>query len=189
MNVTEREFSEWAAEHNLDEIIRFHDAVRACLAEKRDELDDDKIMKSNLENYALYLSTDGFLMVYSYLEEWLCVMWKRIAPGCDRPRGSSIRKYREGLRSCGVDLQCAPWTFILKASQIRHCLLHANGRLDYMVNPSRATIEAVVQQYPGELDVQHDRLRAHADFTGRFVSEVRVFRTAVWEAIGSGEQS
>jgi hypothetical protein len=189
MAPTEREWSEWAAEHNMGEIVRFHNVVRACLAEKADEFSDDKIVKSSLENYMQHLATNGFLMVYAYVEEWLCIMWKRIAPGEDRPRGSGIQKYAKGLKACGLDLGSKPWRFIGEASHVRHCLLHANGRLDYMVKSSRHTLEAIVARYPGELDVQHQRLRVQAEFTGRFVEEVRAFRDAVWEAVGRGEQS
>lgn len=189
MTVTEREFSRWAAEHNLGEIVRFHNVVRACLGEKADEFAEDKIVKASLDNYVQYLATNGFLMVYAYLEEYLCVMWKRIDPGRDRPGGPSITKYESGLKSCGVDLRSPAWKFIRKASQIRHCLLHANGRLDYMVRPSRATLEAIVGAYPGELDVRLSRLRVNAEFTSRFVTEVRAFQTALWKALDGGEQS
>jgi len=41
----------------------------------------------------------------------------------------------------------------------------------------------------GNLIVQLDRLSVKADFTGRFVTEVRAFRTALWKAVGGGAQS
>jgi hypothetical protein len=189
MNVTDRDFTEFAAEHNLGELIRFHNVVRGCLAEKATEYADDKIVKSSLDNYVQYLATVGFLMVYAYLEEYLCVMWRRIAPGAKKGRQLGIDKYEDGLKSCGFDLQMPCWQFILKASKIRHCLLHANGRLDFMVRPPRLALEEIVCEYPGELDVQLDRLSVKANFTSRFVTEVRAFRTALWEAIGGGEQS
>lgn len=75
-------------------------------------------------------------------------------------------------RSC-----CA---YMLKATLVRHCLLHANGRLSFMISPPEHEIRAIVQEYPGELFIRHkDRLVVDAGFVRRFVDEVRNFRDAV----------
>ena len=70
---------DWAAARNLNEIVNFHNAVRACLAEKAGEVAtddvDDIVARSTLENYKGYLATATFLMVYAYFEEDLYLLW------------------------------------------------------------------------------------------------------------------
>ena len=92
---------EWAAAHNLKEIVDFRNVVRACLAEKVSGFAgndvDDIVARSAMENYKGYLATATFLMVYSYFEEDLYLLWKRIAKDVARGGENSIKRYQSVL--------------------------------------------------------------------------------------------
>lgn len=88
-------------------------------------------------------------MVYSYFEEYLYLVRQPGAKSVDRDKCSSIEWYAPVLRKIGVDLNTPAWRFMVKATRIRHCLLHANGWLVFMANPPRSTFEAIVAEYPG----------------------------------------
>ncbi|HKK67079.1 MAG TPA: hypothetical protein VJ946_02665, partial [Bacteroidales bacterium] len=68
----------WASMHNLNYLIRFHNHVRDLFRgqfhdlEKSDIKEKDKSLnKSILQDYDRNLHINTFLMMYSYLEEWL----------------------------------------------------------------------------------------------------------------------
>jgi hypothetical protein len=141
--------------------------------------EDDAFVKSVLSNYDKYLSTNTFLMAYSHFEEYLYLLWKDKAGAIDRGRGFSIDRYETILIKIGVRSDNPSWVYIKKATMIRHCLLHANGRLSFMVKPSPDDITRIVQEFPDELFIRHDRLYIDVGFVGRFVDEVRKFRSAI----------
>jgi hypothetical protein len=178
---------DWTMEHNLSEIVRFRNFVAADLERHTEECADDPIAKSSVDNYKEYLATNTFLIVYSYFEEYLYLISKWKARNVRRGRSNSIERYEPVLNYMGIATDHPNWRFMKQATYIRHCLLHANGRLAFMTvkKPMRGDIEAIVAQYPGELEVKHERLRVNDQFARRFVDEVRDFRLLVKQAIAT----
>ena len=132
-------------------------------------------MRSALENYKGYLATATFLMVYSYFEEDLYLLWKRKPTGVPRVDDNSIKRYQRVLTSLGFDLQHSSWQFMFfDANALRDSLLHANGRLDHSRN--RARLDKIMAKYPGELSALHSRLHVTAEFVSRFLAQVRSFQ-------------
>ncbi|HQG55029.1 MAG TPA: hypothetical protein PLT83_06025, partial [Thermoleophilia bacterium] len=152
--------------------------VRACLAEKAVEFDgddvDDRVVRSALDNYKGYLAKATFLMVYSYFEEDIYLLWKWQAKQVKRGREKSIRCYEPVLEWLGFDLQHGSWQFMLEATELRHSLIHANGRLDHARDRQR--LDDIMAKYPGELSVMHSRLQMSAEYISRFLGEVRSFQ-------------
>ena len=143
-------------------------------SEKVSEFTGDAIVKSNLENYAGYLATATFLMVYAYFEEDLYLLWKQYEKRVQRGKEKSIRRYQPVLSWLGFDLGHSSWQFVLEATDVRHSLIHANGRLDH--NRNRQRLDAIVIKYPGELSVMHSRLRVTPEFVNRLLGQVRSFQ-------------
>jgi len=80
----------WASMHNLNYLIGFHNYVRGIFKDQFQTLvklgikDRDKSLNKNLlQDYDRNLHINTFLMMYSYLEEWLYVSWKSYAPNID----------------------------------------------------------------------------------------------------------
>jgi len=172
---------EWAAAHNLGEIVRFHNAVRACLAEKAAEFNgdevDDRVVRTTLENYKGELAKATFLMVYAYLEEDLYLLWQRHKKQVDRGKPKSIRRYEPVLEWLGFDLRHGSWQFMLEAMDVRHSLIHANGRLDHA--RARQRLDDILAKYPGELSAVHSRLQMNAEYVSRFLGQVRALQDEV----------
>jgi hypothetical protein len=169
-----------AMEYNLNEIVRFYREMRNNLMSRRRKMAEDKFAVSVLENYDDYLSANTFLMAYSYFEEYLYLVWKHKARHAKRARGSSITRYETIFPEIGIQRNHPSWEFLIKATQIRHCLLHANGRLSFMLKPTEQEIRTIVKDFPNELSVRtSDRLVVSISFLKRFIGEVRKFQDSI----------
>ena len=168
---------------NLNEIVRFHNYVRRELSNRAFELKDDPVEKSALENYDGHLAGNTFLMIYAYVEEFLYLRSQALRGEVQRnPRDHSITRYRPVLAYLGVGHTLPSWQFLVIARAIRHCLLHANGRVSHMTQ-YRGVVEAAASRFAGELDVQHDRIHIRTEFVARMIVEVRDFRSVVEQAV------
>jgi hypothetical protein len=167
-------------EHNLSEIVRFHNVVRADLSEQAKTQADDAVASLSLENYRLYIAANTLLMAHSYLEEYLYLLWRPLSKTVMRGSRKSIDRYEPVLEHLGVDTTGTAWKFIIETVEIRNCLLHANGRVSHMSNPAR--LKAIVSEHLGALEVEHDRLKVNADFVSQYVGAVRAFHVRVQEA-------
>lgn len=169
-----------AMQYNLNEIVRFHREMRNNLKSRYQELEEDSFATSVLANYDDYLSANTFLMAYSYFEEYLYLIWKQKARTVKRGNGHSITRYETILPELGIEINHPSWQFLIKATHIRHCLLHANGRLSFMVKSSEEKIRDIVKEFPYELSVKtSDRLVVNVSFLSRFVDEVREFQNSI----------
>ena len=167
-------------EHNLTEVTRFHGYLRNGLKRLYRDAENDPGVIADLENYDDYLSSNTFLMAYSYLEEYLYLIWKHRARGQERKRGFSIDRYEEILKGLGVSPHHQAWQFLLKATDIRHCLLHANGRLSFMKKPSSERMRDLIREFAGEMTIKTgDRLAVNVHFLSRFVDNVRELQGAI----------
>src|SRR5881392_3340451 len=93
---------DFAMEHNLNEIVRFHRVVRRSLSEHLREHRDDTHASSVLTNYDNYLSANTFFMAYSHFEEYLYLLWRKKAKAVERDRGFSIARYEPVLVEIGI---------------------------------------------------------------------------------------
>ena len=168
-----------AMEHNLNEIVRFHRFVHGELRARFAEIDDDKHDDSILHNYDDRLTINCFLMVYAYLEEYLYLLWKTKRPRLKRGGGFSIMRYDSVLKALGYDTRSSTWKFLLEATAIRHCLLHANGRVSMMTNPTQPTFEALASKYSNEIEIHRDRLRLGVDYLARVVETIHSFQDEI----------
>jgi hypothetical protein len=176
-SIVEKQLFKFAMAHNLSEIVRFNNFVRSNLAEHFRTKQGRAFEQSVLENYDNHLACNTFLMAYSYFEEYLFLVWKQRAKRTERARGFSIDRYEPVLKQLGVDRKHPSWAFFEKATAVRHCLLHANGRLSFMKKPSKDQIRAIVRKYPDDLSVKGgDRLVVKVPFTRRVVDEIRAFQ-------------
>ena len=138
---SEADFFGWMLKHNLDHIVRFHNGLQALLGEKLDapKAVDDPMLRSTIELYDKMNSANSLLVALGFLEEMLVLFWRRQFPGEDIPNGrSSIERYQRLLDALGLNLGTMPaWSVLRDATKIRHCLLHANGRISLMKRPPR----------------------------------------------------
>jgi len=179
----ETQLFNWAMAQNLSGIVRFHNFVRGNLAEFFRANEGRAFEQSVIKNYDSWLAANAFLMAYSYFEEYLFLLWKFRAKKALRGRSFSIDRYKPVLTHLGIDLQHPSWTFLEeKATNIRHCLLHANGRVSFMKEPFKTLIRKIVREYPGELSVKTgDRLIVNVRFTRRMVVEIQRFQELIPE--------
>lgn len=132
-----------------------------------------------MSNYNDQLTINCFLMAYSYLEEYLYLLWKHTHPDVPRGRGSSIKRYQPVLEKLNFDIQSETWSLLLEATDVRHCLLHANGRISMMTNPPSSAFRKLVAKRCGELEIKVDRLRLRVDYLQRTVETIRNLQDSV----------
>lgn len=170
----------WAANTNLNHVIKFHNEVRRLFKIQFQSLGSPK-NESDIETKALrdiYFQFDGllriktFLMLFSHTEEWLFHLCAGAQPPPDRRR-SGIERFKPSLQALGADLSGGGWQFLKDAENVRNCLLHANGRLTLCKN--RTEVQDTVKKYVHELDIAQDRIVVHPLFLEKFVSEIDKF--------------
>jgi hypothetical protein len=157
----------WASMHNLNYLIGFHNYVRDLFKgqfqdlEKSDIKNKEKNLNRNiLQDYDRNLHTNTFLMMYSYLEEWLYVDWKAYAPNVERDKeNGSIGRFKNIVKKLGVDLSSSCWQVLMEAEKIRNCLLHANGRIS-LLNGSKKVEEVkhIIDKKDSRLSIVMDRV-------------------------------
>ena len=184
-----------ASKNNLAFIENFHNEVQrnfqneiSWINEKlegNNSLSDQE--KTDLETkkeiyintFEPYLRVNTFLMMVSYLEEWLFHTWKQFTPTTElfEAKGS-IGRFKPVLKEIGVDLsRSRPWMFVKGCQDIRSCLLHANGRVSLNRNPEK--VHNFVAQHNDKIKIESDRLL----LTGEFLD---FFQKAVEQLIEAG---
>jgi len=154
----------WASMHNLNYLIGFHNHVRDLFRgqfqdlEKSDIKEEDKnFNKSILQDYDRNLHINTFLMMYSYLEEWLYVAWKSYAPNVEMKNNKgSISRFRYIVKQLGVDLSSSYWQVLMDAEKIRNCLLHANGRISLLKDSKK--VNDIIARKDSRLNTVKDRV-------------------------------
>lgn len=162
----------FAVQHNISLVARFHNELNSALAKRREEL--EKVIEqsnSHEEKVSLMcarqeytgtfdhmLKATTFLLIYSHAEEFLYHLWRTKAK--DTPldlRKGSIKRFKPVLKVIGFDLGTDQrWSFLCDAAEVRDCLLHANGRISLMADS--AGIGAIITKYGDELSIQSDRI-------------------------------
>ena len=164
----------WASMNNLDYLIGFHNHVRDLFKgqfhdiEKSDIKEKEKnFNQSMLQNYDRNLHINTFLMMYSYLEEWLYVYWKAYAPNIDlENKKGSIGRFRNILKQFGVDLSSNYWQVLMDAEEVRNCLLHANGRISLLKDSKKA--KDIIAKKDSRLTIVKDRVVISGEYLQKF---------------------
>lgn len=154
----------WASMHNLNYLIGFHNQVRDLFRgqfhdlQKSDIKEKDKnFYKSILQGYDRNLHINTFLMMYSYLEEWLYVVWKAYAPNVElQNKKGSIGRFRNIVKQLGVDLSSTYWQVLMEAEEIRNCLLHANARISLLKDSNK--VKYIIARKDSRLTIVKDKV-------------------------------
>ncbi len=166
----------WATAHNLNHVVVFHNQLQALLFEKCRELEPgDPHVRHTIELYRNLNAANALLLVVAYLEELLLLLWTRHLPRAELAESSSIDRYKPLFRKLGVDVgstRC--WITITDAVLVRHCILHANGRVSFMRNAD--AFQSCVARYADALSVHSDRLVVTPQFLRTVVQAVWDFR-------------
>jgi len=154
----------WASMHNLNYLIGFHNYVRDMFKSQFQDLEkleikdrEKNLNKDILQDYDRNLHINTFLMMYSYLEEWLYVDWKSYAPNVElENKKGSIGRFRNIVNQLGVDLSSNYWQVLMDAEEIRNCLLHANGRISLLKDPKK--VRNIIDKKDLKLTIDKDRV-------------------------------
>ena len=157
----------WASMYNLNYLIGFHNYVRDLFKgkfqdlEKLDINDKEKNLSKNiLQDYDRNLHINTFLMMYSYLEEWLYVDWKAYAPNVELDKeNGSIGRFKNIVKQLGVDVSSNCWQVLMEAKKIRNCLLHANGRISLLKDSKKVKeVKNIIDKKDSRLTIVMDRV-------------------------------
>jgi len=114
------------------------------------------------------LQSNTFLMMYSYLEEFLYSVREIYRSKTEFKERGSIKRFKGVFVDClSIDLEKDPeWKFIRDCEKIRDCLLHSNGRVD--LSKDKESLENIVSCSNDLLKIDLKRII----ITDRFLEEV-----------------
>ncbi|MCX6238414.1 MAG: hypothetical protein NTY07_12800 [Bacteroidia bacterium] len=127
-----------------------------------------KLRENDLYDYDRNLHVNTFLMMYSYLEEWLYIDWKAYAPDVeiDKNKKGSIGRFKNIVKLLGVDLSSKYWQTLMEAEEIRNCFLHANGRISLLIDPQE--VRRIVEKKGSKLEIVRDRIVISGEYLQMF---------------------
>ena len=172
----------WAQRHNSGQILRFHNEIfrlmrnevvwidRKLDLENLSEAESQELRARKSEysqEFLFQLRANAFLMMYGHLEEWLYHICRRFQVKVSS-RSGGLKRFAEGLKLV-LDEEISSiteWSFLLDCSEVRNCLLHANGRISLFKKESR--IRQISASRSSGLEIVRDRIRVK----GRFLEKV-----------------
>jgi hypothetical protein len=177
-----------ASMHNLNWLIEFHNYVRGLFKdqlhglEKYENNDLEYIqLKNALYDYDRTLHTNTFLMMYSYLEEWLYHGWKAYAPNIKLINGEgSISRFKNVLKQLGVDLSSKHWQTLMEVEEIRNCLLHANGRLRLLKDSQK--VKRIINKKDSKLSIVKDRVVISGEYLQLFNENISYLMNIIYKS-------
>ncbi|MBE9399018.1 hypothetical protein IOQ59_17300 [Pontibacterium sp. N1Y112] len=144
----------------------------------------DELKRLELEQYEKWMLTSSFLQTYAYLEEQLIDL-HRIIMKTPLPQGSGLKRYTGLLQTINLDTgRCGAWSKLHDASEVRHCLLHANGRVDLMNSPDK--LNKIISRYK-ELELHNSRVNITAEYLKKFIGQIHAFRSQILEHYKRGD--
>lgn len=177
---------EWALDHNLNNLIQFHNVVRALLAEKINDDDGgiDHGVKHTLRRYQEVNAANALLLLIGYLEEMLLLLWRRTWSVPLPEHHTSIDRYKPLLVEAGINLGTfADWVILKDAMRVRHCILHSNSRLSLLRDPD--DMRGCLKRYPDGLTLQLDRVVVTSQFLKICVDATRNTRDSLVRGLRS----
>lgn len=178
----EKDLLVWVQQHNAGQILKFHNEIVRLMQNEvvwmNRKLDSENISeaesqelrasKSDYSNeFLVQLRANAFLMMYGHLEEWLYHICSRFQVEVS-PRRGSVKRFSEGLEVVlDQKISSIPeWSFLLDCSEVRNCLLHANGRISLFKKENR--IRQICASRSNGLEIVRDRIW----IKGRFLQKV-----------------
>ncbi len=179
----------WISTLNIRYIVGFHEYILQRLKIKEDEFSkkienhkekDKKLVDLKIERnlyseiYKNHLMVNTFLMLYSHLEEWLYLLWRKFGKDIElKDRRGSISKYKPFFQAVfKMDLsKDSDWRLLKDAEKIRNCLLHANGRIDLANN--KAEMDSILKRYKDLLHIKTKRICVSQELLERFFASIQ----------------
>lgn len=121
------------------------------------------------KTYKRNLTCVTFLLLYSHLEEWLYLIWKKFDNSIELSENSgSISRFKPILgKTMNIDLsKDGNWQFLCEAETIRNCLLHANARID--LSKKSSYLKTLLTKYDLDLFEENSRLILRPAFLDKF---------------------
>jgi hypothetical protein len=140
--IAETKWFGWGMRLNLGWIIKLHNESCRLMENQVFEISQeleasaDAKRKSDLiyakeiysTTFARMRNINSFLMMYSFLEEFLYLLSKRMDEEQIFGRGSLQRFKHIFKNSLGINLEKdADWQFLIKCEKLRNCLVHPMG--------------------------------------------------------------
>lgn len=179
----ERQIFDWAFRSNLQFIVNYHNFIRAKLHEQYHQDETTNSDQDVLSRYDQINANNCFLMAYAHLEEFLYCVWKAFVPDTALPPNKySVERFKPALSKAGVNLGTSPsWEFIVSASLVRDCLLHANGRFSHMRQKQQQDLRKHLNSQD-DLVITRNRLSVTPGYLKLFVEHVEKLRCAATHA-------
>lgn len=173
-----KQIMQWASTHNLNWLIGFHNSVRGLFKDQLQNLEkyenkdkENQLHRSALYDYDRILHINTFLMMYSYLEEWLYHCWKTYVPNIDLVTGEgSIGRFKNVVKQLGVELSSKLWQDLKNDEEVRNCLLHANGRIS-LYKGHQKKIRTIIEKNPG-IKIVKDRVEISNKYLQQFSENI-----------------
>lgn len=162
-------FIQWAAEHNLGNLVLFQNVVRDLIKGefqqyyKSNDIDEKKYAK-DLEVYDSYLTQNTFLMIYSHLEEFLYLLSNKTTD----PNKKGLDRFILPT----IDKNQKHWNALLNAQKIRNCLLHSNGRISFVNKSDKRAIANICKNKRYFHISQGDKLKITNEYLVFFKNNV-----------------
>lgn len=165
---------EFALGMALQQVVHFHNYIRELLREKFADIGSDSTSRIPAEKFNeldKMHTVNCFLSAFAVPEESLFLAWKTRAPAAERgQKGDVLDRYAPVLAYMKVDYAHQTyWRELRDAEKVRHCLLHANGRINMMRERDAIFIQSFSSKYPDELVVKNN---AHLEITPRFLRRI-----------------
>jgi hypothetical protein len=185
---TEAEFFRLMLSHNLNHIILFHNSLQALLRERlHADAATDPMLQRTITLYDKMNSANSLLIALGFLDEMLILFWRRCFPGKPIPAWTDKKRHERLWKELGLNLGKMPsWSTLQDARKIRHCLLHANGRISLMRNPKE--IRACIKRYDTALEEHLDRVVVTSHFLQRCVVAIRELRDQMLKGLTAHAQ-
>lgn len=168
--------------HNLQLIIKFRNEQRrlmknqvSAINKKLNSCNGQHERKQLLYAKEVYINTfdsllsiNTFLMMYSYLEEFLYHTWKIFGKEQTVSGSGSLKRFKEIIRNV-LDLDLnhdREWEMLCDYEKVRDCLLHANGRVS--ISKHNDDLERIINNSCGHLSKKKDRI----ELSGKYLDSV-----------------
>ncbi len=160
----------------LDQLVGFQNGLRSYMHQQfqTPAASDNKDEMNSPRLFDRMHAANGLLLLYSYLEEVLYLMVRNKAPNHLPSGGSSLDRFKRGLKAMGLDLSVAHWELFNDVYKLRNCLMHANGRISILRDVQDIT--TVIARHDDKLTIENDRLVVSPLFLQHVVNGIRAFR-------------
>lgn len=185
----------WCMNANLEAIIKFHNEMDRLMNNRKVEINemiescDDKKRRIDLiidkelytDDFPSMLRTNIFLMMYSYLEEYLTHLSHICKFDTRSSRNSILERFRPVFKSVfNMDLgKDKDWDFICDCKKVRDCFLHANGRIN--LSEDKDHLENFIQRNSGMVTKENHSIVLTPEFLqkmnktlSRFIDRIKL---------------